>query len=154
MGEILFYHLTETPLEQAAPEILEKCLARGWRVTMRFGSAERMEAFDRRLWTYRDDAFLPHGTPADGRGERQPVYLTTGEEKPNAPEVLMLADGAAARAEELAGHERGVLLFDGHDPGAVEAARAAWREVGAAGLKAIYWAQEDGRWIRRAESGG
>ncbi|MGB0855132.1 MAG: hypothetical protein ACPGSI_17675, partial [Pikeienuella sp.] len=26
MGEVLFYHLTARPLEQAAPQILEKCV--------------------------------------------------------------------------------------------------------------------------------
>lgn len=153
MAEAWFYHLTASPLEAAAPEILEKCLARGWRVTLRAGSPARVSALDSRLWTYREDSFLPHGTANDGAAGRQPIYLTAGPETPNDPAVLMLADGAEASAEEMARFERTVLIFDGHDDSAVARARAAWRAATEARLKAVYWAQEDGRWVKKAESG-
>lgn len=154
MTEVLFYHLTQRPLERASPEILEKCLARGLRVTLRAGSRERVEALNAHYWTYRDDGFLPHGAAGDGRPEGQPVYLTDGAETPNDPQVLMLVDGAEADPDEIRGFERVVVMFDGHDPEALERARAQWRSVTGAGLNAVYWAQEDGRWIRKAESGG
>ena len=155
MGEALFYHLTRTPLEQAAPGILEKCLERGWKVTMRFGSSERLAALNRHLWTYRDESFLPHGAAGDGEAERQPIYLTAGDETPNAPDILFLVDGAEAKAEEMSGYVRALLMFDGHDEDAVSAARGAWKSVSDAGLKAIYWAQTDaGGWAKKAESGG
>lgn len=154
MGEVLFYHLTTRPLEHAAPAILEKCVERGWRTVLRCGSKERAEALNRQLWTYREDSFLPHGMAGDGDPARQPVYLTAGEETPNDPEVLILADGAEARAEEMGRYMRALLLFDGHDDEAVAAARAAWKAVKDAGLKAVYWAQTDaGGWEKRAESG-
>ena len=155
MGEVLFYHLTRTPLEAAAPPILEKCLERGWKVTLRAGSPERVEALNRHFWTYREDEFLPHGAAADGHAARQPIYLTAGDETPNEPDILFLCDGAAARAEEMGGYLRALLMFDGHDEVALGAARAAWKAVTAAKLKAVYWAQtETGGWAKRAESGG
>ena len=55
MGEVLFYHLTTRPLEQAAPAILEKCVERAWKVTIRCGSPKRVAALDWHLWTYRDE---------------------------------------------------------------------------------------------------
>ena len=152
MTEVLFYHLTERGLEDAAPEILEKCVARGWRATVRAGSQARVAALDSRLWTFRDDGFLPHGTAADGNAARQPVYLTAGEETPNDPHLLMLVDGADARPDEMARFARVALLFDGHDAAAVEGARAHWRAAVEAGLSAVYWAQEGGRWVRKRES--
>lgn len=151
--EILFYHLTERPLEAAAPEILERCVARGWRVTLRARSEERVAALDVHLWTYRDESFLPHGTAATGSPERQPIYLTAGEERPNDPDVLMLVEGARASDAEMAAHARTVLIFDGHDDDALAGARDAWRRAVAAGLRAIYWAQEGGRWVKRRETG-
>jgi DNA polymerase-3 subunit chi len=153
MAEALFYHLTERPLEAAAPEILEKCLERGWRVTLRAGAAARLAALDRHLWTYRDDAFLPHGTSADGHAERQPIYLTAGREAPNDPQVLMLVEGAEASPEEMARFERTVLIFDGGDQAALDRAREAWRAATGAGLRAVYWAQEGGRWVKKREQG-
>lgn len=155
MGEVLFYHLTRTPLEAAAPPILEKCLERGWKVTLRAGSKERVEALNRHFWTFREDSFLPHGTAADGHAERQPIYLTAGNETPNAPDILFLCDGAEAKPDEMGGYLRALLMFDGHDEAAVAEARTAWKAVIDAGLKAIYWAQTDtGGWTKRAESGG
>jgi DNA polymerase-3 subunit chi len=154
LAEVLFYHLTETPLESAIPPMLEASLKRGWAVVLRVGSPERAEALNAHLWTYRDDSFLPHGGPSDGPPAAQPIYVTAGTEVPNAPHVLMLADGAVAGLPEMGAVMRTCILFDARDPAAVQAARAAWKEVAAAGLKAIYWKQDGGKWQKAAESGG
>ncbi|MFN3260670.1 MAG: DNA polymerase III subunit chi [Pikeienuella sp.] len=153
MAEVHFYHLTRTPLEAAAPPLLEKCLERGWRVGLRAGSAARAEALNRHLWTFREESFLPHGGPEDPEPARQPVYLTAGPELPNNPQALMLADGAAAEPAEMGRFERVMLLFDGHDEAALNAARGAWRAVTSAGLPARYWAEgERGGWTLKRES--
>lgn len=151
--EALFYHLQRRPLETVATDLLERCLARGWRVTVRGGAPERIASLSAHLWTWRDDSFLPHGEAADGWAERQPVYLTAGPEKPNAPDVLMLVDRAGAEDAELAAHRRLLALFDGHDPEAVAEARILWKRVLAAGCQAQYWAEDpSGRWTKKAES--
>jgi DNA polymerase-3 subunit chi len=148
--EALFYHLTRRPLEAVTPEILERCLARGWRVTLRGGSPERIATLSAHLWTYRDDSFLPHGDAADGHAERQPVYLTAGPEKPNNPDVLLLVDRAAVDPAELTAHRRVATLFDGHDETAVAEARVLWKQAIAAGCRAQYWAEENGRFVLKA----
>lgn len=154
MVEVLFYHLTRRPLEHALPELLEKTLERGWRGLVRAGSRARAEALNGHLWAYRDEAFLPHGGPEDGPGASQPIYVTAGEEAPNAPDILFLVDGAETSVEQFTPYERVILMFDGHDAQAVDAARGDWKAVAAAGLKAIYWAQDDaGRWVKKAETG-
>lgn len=150
MAEVLFYHLTASPLDATLPDLLERSLARGWRVVVRFGSDATLRALDARLWTFRDDAFLPHGTAELGHAAAQPVYLTTGDEVPNRADVLMLVDGARAAPSEMAGFVRACVLFDGTDERAVEVARADWRAVKAADLPAKYWAQEQGRWVQKA----
>ena len=134
--------------------MLERSLARGWRVVLRCGSEAGMAGLDAALWTYRDDAFLPHGTAAAGQAARQPVYLTLGEENPNGANVLMLVDGARATPAEMAGFERTCLIFDGGDAEAVAAARGDWRAVVAAGLPAIYWAREQGALGAEGAGGG
>ncbi|WP_424931080.1 DNA polymerase III subunit chi [Amaricoccus macauensis] len=152
MAEVLFYHLTATPLERNLPVMLEKSLERGWRVVVRCGSKAGMEALDALLWTYRDDSFLPHGTSAMGHAEGQPVYLTVGQEIPNGADVLMLVDGARASVDEMKRFQRVCLLFDGADAGVVETARNDWRAVTAAGLSAKYWTQEQGAWVQKASN--
>ena len=124
MTEVYFYHLQNQPLERALPALLEKSLERGWRVVVQAGSAERVEALDAHLWTYRDDSFLPHGTDRESDAREQPIVLTLGEDNPNGAHVRFLVDGVSPPAD-AASYERIVLLFDGDDPEAVAAARAA-----------------------------
>ena len=51
--------------------------------------------------------------------------------------------------------EIAAILFDGHDPAALEHARGQWRSVTEAGLKAVYWAQTpEGGWVKRHETAG
>lgn len=152
MAEVLFYHLTTSPVEQALPDLLERALARDWRAVVRCGSAPGLSMLDAALWTYRDDSFLAHGTAETGHAARQPVYLTCGEENPNRAVLLMLVLGARAAPEEMARYERVCLLFEGGDADAVAGAREDWKAVVAAGLPARYWAQEGGRWVEKARS--
>lgn len=153
VAEILFYHLTETGLERALPQMLQASVSRGWKVAVRFGEAERAEWMNAHLWTFDDQSFLPHGGPRDPNPAGQPIYLTAGEELPNDPDVLMLADGADAPVEALGGYMRACILFDDRDAAAVQEARLRWKAVKDAGLKAVYWKQERGKWIKAAESG-
>jgi DNA polymerase-3 subunit chi len=150
MTEVLFYHLQRQPLERVLPTLLERSLARGWRVVVQASSDERVEALDAHLWTYRDDSFLPHGTARDGDAAAQPVLITAGEHNPNGAQVRFLIDGAPVPSD-AATYERIVLLFDGGDEDAVAAAHACWGEVKAQGFEATYWQpDEQGRWVKKA----
>ena len=93
MTEVLFYHLERRPLEQVLPQLLEKTLERGWRAVVQTGSEERAEALSQSLWTYRDEAFLPHGSAADGHEEMQPVFLTPEDVNPNGAQIRFFVDG-------------------------------------------------------------
>jgi DNA polymerase III subunit chi len=149
MTEVLFYHLDRQPLERVLPDLLEKCLERGWRAVVQVGSEERRDALDAHLWTYREEGFLPHGTVKDGSADAQPVWLTVGPENPNRATVRFLADGVDMA--EITAYARVVVLFDGNDEDAVQRARASWKTVKAEGHEATYWQQsERGRWEKRA----
>jgi DNA polymerase-3 subunit chi len=153
MTEVLFYHLKGQTPEQVLPALLQKSLERGWRVVIQASSDERVEALDAHLWTWRDDSFLPHGTSRDGEATEQPIMLTATEGNPNGATVRFLVDGAEM-TDDLTdagkGYERIVMLFDGDDPHAVEAARARWTKAKAAGAEVTYWrADENGRWQRQ-----
>jgi DNA polymerase-3 subunit chi len=147
VSEVLFYQLDRRPLESVLPELLERCLERDWRVVVQVGSEERMAALDAHLWTYGDETFLPHGTAKDGRPEAQRVYLTVGEENPNAATVRFLADGAGI--SDYSPYRRVVVLFDGNDDDARAQARAAWTSARDAGHEATYWQQGERGWEKR-----
>lgn len=154
MGEVWFYHLERTSLDQALPGLLEKTLQRGWRALVQTGTSERAEAISTQLWTYRDETFLPHGTVADGEPDAQPVLIVSEPLNLNGAQVLLLVDPpgpddlAPAR---LASFARTILIFDGKDEVAVAAARQAWRSAQGAGLPIAYWQQNaQGKWEQRA----
>lgn len=150
MTEVLFYHLKGQTPEQVLPTLLQKSLDRGWRVVVQASSEERVEALDAHLWTWRDDLFLPHGTWREAEAAQQPILLTAGDHNPNGATVRFLIDGAVM-PENVAAYERLVLLFNGEDPDALDAARARWSEAKSAGFEVTYWqADEKGGWRRHA----
>ncbi|WP_342642508.1 DNA polymerase III subunit chi [Rhodoligotrophos ferricapiens] len=149
MTEVLFYHLERQSLEQVLPVLLGKTLERGWRAVVQAGSPERVEALNAHLWTYAEGAFLPHGSARDGFAERQPIWLTDGDDRPNGAEVRFLVDGAVASDVSIYG--RAVYLFDGRDEDALAMARAQWKAMKAAGHEVTYWQQSaSGAWERKA----
>jgi len=149
MTEILFYHLKGQTPEQVLPALLQKSLERGWRVVVQASSPERVEALDAHLWTWRDDAFLPHGTWREAEAAEQPILLTPNDDNPNAAAVRFLIEGATMPADTSI-YQRVVLLFDGEDPEALERARTRWTEAKSAGFEVTYWQADDkGAWRRQ-----
>jgi DNA polymerase-3 subunit chi len=151
MSEIRFYHLQRAALEETLPVILERAYGRGDRTLVVAGSPERVEALTAHLWTYRPDNFLPHGSAKDGEAAEQPIYLTAGEDNPNAAKLLILCDGAART--DVGAFPLVCEMFDGNDEIAVGAARERWKGYKEAGHKLIYFQQSaGGKWEEKARS--
>lgn len=149
MTEILFYHLTESKLEEALPALLEKSVERGWRVAVQTPDEERRDFLDAHLWTWRDDSFLPHGTDAQEMPDRQPVLLTATTANDNGARVRFLVDGA--EPPDVSGYERVVFIFDGYDNAQLEGARGHWKRLKGEGHNLAYWQQTpERRWEKKA----
>ena len=149
MTDVLFYHLTESKLEDALPALLEKSIERGWKVVVQTSETARRDFLDAHLWTFREDSFLPHGTDASDMAAMQPVLITAELENPNAATARFLVDGALPPPIEP--YERIVFMFDGYDPAQLESARAQWKLLKGEGHALTYWQQsEDGRWVKKA----
>ena len=149
MAEILFYHLTESTLEEALPGLLEKSLERGWKAVVQTATEERRDALDQHLWTYRDDSFLAHATDRESYPADQPVLLTTSPANGNAAEIRFIVEGAAP--PDLQPYQRAVFLFDGHDEMQLASAREEWKRLKAADHQVTYWQQTpERRWERKA----
>lgn len=148
MTDVSFYHLQHQPLERVLPQLLEKCIERGWRCVVQAATRERVEALDQHLWTYDDASFLPHGTDRDPDAARQPVLLTSTDANPNGAAVRFFVDGTASEGGDS--YLRLVHLFDGGDPDQVERARENWRRAVREGHEVTYWQQDQsGRWQRK-----
>ncbi len=152
MAQALFYQLGAAPLAGLIGALAARALAQGWAVELRGTARARMEELDRALWLGAPDGFLAHGLAGGGATDaRQPLLLTHARgPAANAPQALMAIDGAAVDIAEAALLERVWVIFDGALPEALERARAQWRELAAA-VPAQYWAEDGGRWVKKAE---
>lgn len=153
MGAAYFYHLTESSLEQALPLLLGKALEAGWRIEVRGTDAKQIEALDLALWGGAETGFLPHGVAGGDHDAHQPILLTSDGRVPqNDATCIACVHGAPVSAEEVTKAERTMILFSGFDDNLVQLARTAWKDLTSQNVPAQYWAQEDGRWTKKAES--
>ncbi|HEX3666751.1 MAG TPA: DNA polymerase III subunit chi [Rhizomicrobium sp.] len=153
MSEVLFYHLEKQSLDDVLPGLVERSLAKGWRVLIRTESGERAQAVDNLLWTCGEDNFLPHAQLGDGDAKGQPVLIAMEEGNLNGADVLFLVGGTVPRAwqGETADFARIVVLFDGRDAAALSDARMAWTTARQSGHEVTYWRQSgSGRWEKQA----
>lgn len=149
MAEILFYHLTESVLDEALPGLVDRSLERGWRVAIQMTTQERRDELDRLLWTWSNASFLAHGTDAQPYAEHQPAFLTVTDANPNNATVRFVVEGALVTAAE--NYERLVVMFDGHDASQLAIARQQWKTLKAEGHQLTYWQQNaDRRWEKKA----
>ncbi|WP_342075575.1 DNA polymerase III subunit chi [Yoonia sp. SS1-5] len=151
MGAAFFYHLTDSPLEATLPMLIGKARKQGWRVLVRAEDQSLLARLDDVLWAGPDDGFLPHGLAGGPHDADQPVLL--GDVPSDGFSCIMSVGGAPVTAEEVGALARTCILFDGHDGTALERARGQWKALTDAGCTAQYWAQEGGRWTKKAEKG-
>ncbi|MFC5738576.1 DNA polymerase III subunit chi [Sinirhodobacter huangdaonensis] len=146
----LFYHVTQSPVEEVVASLLPRALAQGWKVELRGTDAERMDWLDQRLWLGGDESFLPHGLAGGPHDALQPVLLTV---RPAAAgrDAIMTVDGAEVTPAEVGSVQRVWILFDGRDDRAVARARDQWKALTGGGVSAQYWSEESGRWEKKAE---
>ena len=121
--------------------------AAGLRLLIRAASEERVQALDAALWTVEPASFLPHGTSATGQAERQPIYLTHGDEVSNDPTGLVVVDDALP--DSAIGRYKVIdYVFERSDEAAREAARLRWRMFKEIGVEPVYWQADHSGWQR------
>ena len=129
--------------------LIGKARGAGWRVLVRGSDMSLLKRLDEVLWLGSDDGFLPHGMAGGPYDEDQPVLL--GDVSSEGFSCLMSVAGGEVTATEVTNLDRVCILFDGHDGNALTHARGQWKALTDAGCNAQYWAQEDGRWTKKAE---
>jgi DNA polymerase III subunit chi len=126
--------------------IAEKILAQDGRLLIVASDEGALARLDRQLWDQGAASFLPHGIAGGTDDARQPILLSTSPDAPNLARNLLIADGEW-RDAALA-YDRAFYLFDSVT---LEGARLAWKLLaGREGVERRYWAQEDGKWVKKS----
>jgi len=143
-----FYHMESASLKAVLPELLEKTLERGWTALVKTSEADLSE-LDGFLWTYRDEAFLPHGRDDEPLADRHPIRLSATASAPDGADIVFITDGSDMA--DLSGVSRLIYMINGQSEAAVNQARQRWSETKASGAPMSYWQQDGrGKWTKKA----
>ena len=144
--QVDFYQLAGTSAEQVIASISEKVLGADGRLLVVAEDEAFLARLDRMLWNQAPTSFLPHGLAGGADDARQPILLSTNSDAPNQARNMLIADGVWREAALT--YDRSFYLFDDDT---LEGARLAWKLLaGREGIERRYWAQEGGRWIKKA----
>lgn len=150
MSRLDFYHLQVSNLDNVLPSLLEKAYGSKEHIVVKIGTDERVSYINNLLWIYDEESFLPHGSKSDGNAPLQPIWLTAGDDNPNAAEMLFLVDGADYDIAKLKDFERVFYIFDGNVPEHLNKAREFWKSAKEAEIDCFYWQQNDqGKWQQK-----
>ncbi len=147
-AEYWFYHLEASTLEGVLPGLLEKTLEKGWRALVKLPE-DKLPEMDSFLWTFRDDAFLPHGRDDEPQSDLQPILLSASTESAKDFDAVFLLDGASI--SNMEGVSRAMVMINGRSQDDVQRERARWKTLKDAGAKLAYYQQDErGRWEKKA----
>ena len=144
--QVDFWRLSRDPVERVVALIAERTRGAGERLLVVVDDEGQRAAIGRALWEAKPEAFLANGEADAPHAERQPILLSRRCEADNGARYVVIADGAWREGAEA--FERAFLLFD---EGGTPAARAVWRGFdGRDDVERSYFAQEDGKWVKKA----
>jgi DNA polymerase-3 subunit chi len=144
--QVDFYQLAGTPPEQVIASIAGKVVEGDGRLLIVAEDEALLARLDRILWDQGSASFLPHGLAGGADDARQPILLSTSPDAPNQARHMLIADGAWREAALT--YDRSFYLFDNDT---LEGARLAWKLLaGREGVERRYWAQEAGKWVKKA----
>jgi DNA polymerase-3 subunit chi len=144
--QVDFYQLAATPSEAVIASIADKLLAQDGRLLIVAADEHYLARLDRMLWDQGPASFLPHAVAGGADDARQPILLSTTPDAPNLARNMLIADGEWRDA--ALDYDRSFYLFD---QTTLEGARLAWKLLaGRDGVERRYWAQEAGRWVKKA----
>ena len=79
MTQIIFYSTAPLQVENTLFALIEKSLEKGYKSLLLFQDKEKCSVIDEKLWTYKQNSFLPHLSEDDKIFDEIdiPIYLST-----------------------------------------------------------------------------
>jgi DNA polymerase-3 subunit chi len=141
-----FYQLGGALPDGVIASIAGRLLGEEQRLLVVAADEALLARLDRQLWDQGATSFLPHGLAGGADDTAQPILLSTGADAPNLARNILIADGEWR--ESALAYDRAFYLFD---EATLEGARLSWKLLaGREGVERNYWAQEDGKWVKKA----
>lgn len=109
--EYSFYLLQSAAFVNTFARLTDKICASGKRAVVFCENKERLDEFDRVLWTFSTNAFVPHGQSDFGFEADQTVFLTDTIKNPNDSSVLILINNFSYDAWKNFDFEKIIFVF-------------------------------------------
>lgn len=111
MEKISVYKAEPELLEKALCLIAEKCYHNKLGTVILTEDTDAQENLNKKLWTYSQKQFIPHGSRLDPHPEKQPIYITDTLQNPNKAEVIIVYN-RHFNLKECQGFKRVVFLYE------------------------------------------
>jgi DNA polymerase-3 subunit chi len=130
MTRIDFYTRVAEP-EQFACRLVQTVYSKGERLLVWLDDERALRAFSTRLWSFDDEAFVPHCRADDALAPETPIWLTCSEPQGQIPGVLL--NLSAVVPEDTARFAR-ILEIVGCDESSLATARERFKTYRSSGF--------------------
>ena len=115
MTQIIFYSSAPLQVENTLFALIEKSIEKGYKSLLLFLDKEKCSMIDEKLWTYKQNSFLPHLSEDEEISNEVdiPIYLSTKNENPYEAELLFSIDGFLP--DNINNFERVIIIIDTND---------------------------------------
>ena len=148
MTQVIFYSSAPLQVENTLFALIEKSIEKGYKSLLLFLDKEKCSMIDEKLWTYKQNSFLPHLSEDDEiSGEVDiPIYLSTKNENPYEAELLFSIDGFLP--DNINNFERVVIIVDTNDKILLEKYKKYYLDINKDFEDIVFYKSDDnGKWI-------
>ena len=148
MTQIIFYSSAPLQVENTLFALIEKSIEKGYKSLLLFLDKEKCSMIDEKLWTYKQNSFLPHLSEDEEISAEIdiPIYLTTKNENPYEAELLFSIDGFLP--DNINNFERVIIIIDTNDKILLEKYKKYYLDINKDFEDIVFYKSDDnGKWI-------
>ena len=148
MTQIIFYSSAPLQVENTLFTLIEKSLEKGLKSLLLFLDKEKCSVIDEKLWTYKQNSFLPHLSEDEEISDEVdiPIYLSTKNENPYEAELLFSIDGSIP--DNINNLERIIIVIDANDKILLEKYKKYYLDINKDFEDIVFYKSNDnGKWI-------
>ena len=150
MTEIIFYSSAPLQVENTLFTLIEKSYEKGYKSLLLFQDKEKCSVIDEKLWTYKQNSFLPHLSKDEKFSDEIdiPIYLSTKNENPYKAELLFSIDGFLP--DHINNFERVIIIIDANDKILLEKYKKYYLDINKDFEDIVFYKSDDnGKWTEK-----
>ena len=150
MTQIIFYNTAPLQVENTLFNLIEKSIENGYKSLLLFNDKNKCSAIDEKLWTYKQNSFLPHLTEDEKISDEIdiPIYLSTKNENPYKAELLFSIDGFLPN--NINNFERVIIIVDVNDKILLEEYKKYYLDINEDFEDIVFYKSNDnGKWTEK-----